>query len=309
MDCGESMPTPVEQPPTPGQPPKGIPGPFRSTFVVKLEHAPYPYVGKYADGEQDFFDYIDPASGERFHTNRYGGRLAEKKHYRDNSVLFHVPKHFDPRKPIMYVVFFHGIQTDVSRSNRDYALARQVENSGRNAILIVPQLAKDATDSSPGKFFQRNAFSVFMAEVAEVLALRLGASYRCELAEAPIVIAAFSAGYKAAAYVLDRGGLDERIIGVLLMDALYEDVDKFHHWIRANADRALFVSIYGRGECEENSRALAGRLNRLELLDHPNWPDEITKGEILFIRSPHDHVQIPLLGPPPEPLRTVLGSM
>jgi hypothetical protein len=307
--CGESMPARGEQPPTSGQPPKDLPGPFRGTFVAKLENAPYPYTGKYADSDLDFFDHLSPANGERFHTNRYGLRLAEKTHYHDNSVLFHVPTHFDPRKPLMYVVFFHGIQTDVAQSNRDYALAKQVEDSGQNAILIIPQLAKHGADSSPGKFFQRNTFKAFMTEVAEVLTLKLEESYRGGLDEAPILIAAFSGGYKSAAYVLDRGGLDERILGVLLMDALYEDVEKFHHWIRANADRGLFVNIYGQGECEDNSRALARRLNRLELLDHPNWPDEITKGEVIFIQSPHEHLEIPILGPPPEPLRTVLRSI
>ncbi len=303
------MPAHQDQPPAPPQLPKGLQEPSLGTTIVKLEHAPYPYDGKYADSDQEFYDYIDPASGERFHTNRYGVRLAEKIHYLDNSVLFHVPKHFDPRKPLTYVVFFHAIQTDVSKSNRDYALAEQVENSGLNAILVMPQLAKDAADTSPGKFIRRNAFSVFMEEVAEVLAGRLGESCRTELAQAPILVAAFSGGFKAAAYVLDRGGLDERIIGVLLMDALYEDVDKFEHWIDAHANRGFFVSIYGQGECEKNSRTLARLLNRLELLEHPIWPDKIAKGEILLVQSPHEHREIPLLGPPPEPLRTVLHSI
>jgi hypothetical protein len=279
------------------------------TFVVKLEHAPYPYDGKYADSEQDFFDHVDPISGTRFHTNRYGVRLAEKTHYLDSSVLFHVPKHFDPRRPITYVVFFHPIQSNVRKSNQEYALARQVERSRLNAILVMPQLARDAADTSPGKFFQRNVFSMFMTEVAEVLASRMGKSCHKTLAEAPMVVAAFSGGFKTAAYVLERGGANERIIGVLLLDALYEDLDKFEHWIRANLNDAFFVSIFGQGECEKNSRALALQLNRPELLENPIWPGKVRKGKIVLVRSSYKHNDIPLLGPPSEPLLTVLRGI
>jgi hypothetical protein len=307
--CRVDLPAKEKQTPVSSQRSKNLKAPRFGTFIAKLDHAPYPYAGKVADTEHDFFDTVDPTSGERFHTNRYGVRLAEKTHYLDNSVLFHIPIHFDPRKPLTYVVFFHALQTNISKSNQDYALAKQLEKSGLNAILVMPQLARNAADTSPGKFFQRNVFGMFMTEVAEVLANRLGKSCHNALAEAPIVIAAFSGGFKAAAYVLDRGGLDERIIGALLLDALYEDVDKFDHWIRANLDHAFFVSIYGQGECEKNSRALAMQLNRLELLEHPIWPGRVAKGQILLVHSPHKHNDIPLLGPPAEPLRTVLRGI
>jgi hypothetical protein len=306
---GGNMPDQSDHPAPSHPAPKGAPRPLRGTFVERLETAPYPYDGRYGDSDQDFFDHVDPVSGERFHTNRYELRLAEKAHYRDNSVLFHVPKQFDPGKPLIYVVFFHAIKTDINKSNRDHALARQVEASGRNVILVMPQLAKDAPDSSAGKFFQGNAFRGFMTEAAEVLTRKLGESCRGALARAPIVLAAFSGGYKATAYVLDRGGLDERIIGVLLLDALYEDVDKFQRWIQANSDRVFFVSIYGQGECEVNTRVLARQLNRLDLLEQPVWPGKIRKGGIHFVESSHEHLSIPRLGPPPEPIRALLRSI
>jgi hypothetical protein len=305
----ENMIAKSDQPSSPTQPSKGAPGGNAGTFIAKLEHAPYPYAGKYGDSDLDFFDYISPESGERFHTNRYGIRLAEKAHYQDNSVLFHVPRHLDPRKPLVLVVYFHEIQSDIRKSSRDYALTKQIENSRCNAILVMPQLAKDVADSSPGKFFQRSAFKAFMDEVAEVLTMRLGAAHASRLAEAPLLIAAFSGGYKSAAYVLDRGGVDDRILGVVLMDALYEDVDKFQHWILANSNRAFFMNIYGKGECEANSKMLAAELNRPDLMERPSWPDRIAKGKIYFIRTREEHLMIPLLGPPHQPLRTVLHSI
>jgi hypothetical protein len=294
--------------PLPAMPanPQGQPS---GTFVAELEHAPYPYTGQYADNDIDFFDYVSPESGERFHTNRYGVRYSEKSHYRDNRVLFHIPSHFDPQKPFFYLVFFHAIDTDIFKSDRDYALTRQLEASGSNAIFIMPQLAKDAADSSPGKFFRRNAFKAFMEEAATILAARLEAGHQRSLEDAPIVLSAFSGGYKAAAFVLDRGGVEERIAGVLLLDALYEDVDKFHKWIMENIQRSFFVSIYGQGTCATNSRELARLLNREESLDQPVWPDEISRGTITLISSHHEHLQIPLLGPPREPITTLLRTI
>jgi hypothetical protein len=284
---------------------QGDPG----TFVSRMELTPYPYDGKHGDSDVDFFDTVNQATGERFHTNRYGLRLAEKSHYRDNRVLFHVPKHFDPRRPILLVVFFHGNQSDIIKSNREYSLAKQVENSGKNAILIIPQLARDAPDSSPGKLFQRNLFRAFMTEAADVLAAKVGEAHRQALAEAPVFIAAFSGGYKSAAYVLERGGVNERVVGLLLLDALYEDVDKFRDWWRTHGHHSIFVNVFGRGECEENSRLLANQLNRPDLLDHPVWPDTIDRGKAYFIQSHHPHLDIPRLGPPSQPLRSMLLSI
>jgi hypothetical protein len=295
---------------TPGRETPANPhGRHSGTFVARLEHAPYPYAGQYADNDIDFFDYVSPESGERFHTNRYGVRYSENSHYRDNRVLFHVPSHFDPQKPFFYVVFFHAIDTDIFKSDRDHGLTRQLEASGSNAVLIMPQLAKDAADSSPGKFFRRNAFKAFMEEAATVLAARLGANHLRPLDDAPIVLSAFSGGYKAAAFVLDRGGVEERIAGVLLLDAIYEDVDKFHKWIAENIQRSFFVSIYSPGACAINSRELARLLNREQSLDQPLWPDQISPGAIIFIPTHHEHLQIPLLGPPREPISTLLRTI
>ncbi|HBD07034.1 MAG TPA: hypothetical protein DCZ69_02135, partial [Syntrophobacteraceae bacterium] len=65
------FPAKKEPSPSPAQRFKSFSGPYHGTFFAKLENAPYPYAGKYADSEHDFFDYIDPKTGERFHTNRY----------------------------------------------------------------------------------------------------------------------------------------------------------------------------------------------------------------------------------------------
>jgi hypothetical protein len=281
--------------------------PREGTFVATLDAAPYPYRGKYADTRADFFDFVDPQTGLRYHTNRYGDRFPEKDHYTDRSVLFHIPPHFDPKKPFAYLVFFHGIGTDVHKSNVDYNLDGQVDASGKNVILVIPQLPKDAADSSPGKFFRKGAFKTFMDEVAAEVTMKLGRKYRTRCVDAPIILAAFSGGYKAAAYTLDRGGTADRIRGVVLLDALYEDVDKFEKWIGKKIRKSFFVNVFTRGACERNSTELAAQLGRHGLRVTPNWPARpVSTGELYFVSSETGHMEIPLLGPPMEPLANLL---
>lgn len=288
----------------------GIPDPTgrrMGIFIATLGSAPYPYHGPYGDTGVDFFDYTDPLTGARFHTNRYGVRLPEEGHYRDGSVLFYTPPQFDPAKPFAFVVFFHALDTNIRRSEADYDLSGQVDDSGKNLIFVMPQLAKNAPDSSPGKFFGANAFRAFMDETAGVLAGRLGEGYRERLRNAPIFLAAFSGGYKAVAYVLDRGGVPGRIKGVILLDALYEDVDKFEKWAREHLAEGFLVSLTTRGECEWNSLTLASRLEYTRVEVSRKWPvRSIDRGTLYVVSTRGTHNQVPLIGPPARPLAGLL---
>ena len=55
---------------------------------------------------------------------------------------------------------------------------------------------------------------------------------------------AYSGGYLSAAYALERGGADHRIKGVILMDALYGDEDKFAAWVAARRRQPFLLSAY-----------------------------------------------------------------
>lgn len=276
------------------------------TFVQTLRHAPFPYYGKYEDTQVDFFDFTDPVSGRRFHTNHRGERYSEREHYSDGRVLFHVPLHFDPRKRFAYVLYFHALSTDIFSSDHDYELGRQVDSSGRNVILVVPQLAKNAADSSPGKFFRRNGFRAFMGEVGGVMTSRFGKEFKRKFSAGPILLTAFSGGYKSVAYVLDRGGVNDRVDGVFLMDALYDDVDKFHRWIGGNIGRSFLVSVYTRGKCEENMKDLLSRLPKRGIQVRVGWPQTLSRGSIHHALCDTDHMRIPLAGPPEDPLAGLL---
>ena len=59
----------------------------------------------------------------------------------------------------------------------------------------------------------------------------------------PIVIVAYSGGFGPTLSVLDRGGINQRIRGIVMLDALYAGMDKFADWI-ANNRSSFFVSSY-----------------------------------------------------------------
>jgi hypothetical protein len=59
----------------------------------------------------------------------------------------------------------------------------------------------------------------------------------------PIVIVAYSGGFGPTLAVLDNGGANSRLRGLVLLDALYDGIDTFADWI-ANNRSAFFVSSY-----------------------------------------------------------------
>src|SRR5215469_12123061 len=96
-----------------------------------------------------------------------GGRGS----YHDRRVLLHIPKGFDASRPGVMVLFFHGHRATLERDVRDrQQVPAQISASGMNAVLVAPQFAVDAADSSIGRFSQPGAVARFVAEAADKLA-------------------------------------------------------------------------------------------------------------------------------------------
>lgn len=213
------------------------------TALVPFATAPFPYDGTIANTDKPFWDVVE--DGRRGHTTPFGRLYWEDETYDDNRVLLHIPKGFDVRKPSVMIVFFHGhgatLHRDVLRRQR---LPAQITASGVNAVLVAPQLAVNAADSSAGKFWEPGAFGRFVGEAAQKLARLHGDPHSMRtFASMPIVIVAYSGGYLPAAWSAARGGLMNRVRGVILLDALYGEVDKFVSWLSRDPS-AFFVSTY-----------------------------------------------------------------
>lgn len=272
------------------------------TFIAEMKNAPYPYNGKYDDTSKDFFDYTDAKTRRRYHTNRYNTRYPEEPHYTDSSVLFHVPPAFRPEEPFSIVLYFHGHLSELVPKLTEHEIMRQVNESGRNLILIAPQLAKNAIDSSPGKFYNKGGFKRFMEEAEQILYAQVSLLSQISLTSSPsIILVAHSGGYKAVAYILDRGGLSDQIIGIILFDALYEELPKFQQWLAHHGRRAFFVSLY-TSSTERNNHNLMMYLKGLHIKYREDMPEALRRGDIHFIRTLSDHHSIPLSGPPRHPL-------
>src|SRR6516165_391416 len=186
----------------------------------------------------------------------YHGKSGSR--YSDNRVLVHVPAGFDARKPGVIVVFFHGHGATLARDVRDrQLLPKQISESGINAVLVAPQLAYDAADSSAGKFWERGGFKRFMAEAAEQRTRLYGDRRAADaFARMPVVIAAYSGGFVATASSLQVGGLGSRVKGVVLLDSLYGEIDKYSSWIASNRS-GFFVSAYTQGATKRHDDELA----------------------------------------------------
>lgn len=224
------------------------------TTLASFQTAPFPYRGTVpGSGGKPFLDAVGD-DGRRGHTTPYGRLYWEDETYSDNRVLLHIPKGFDIRRPTIMVVFFHGhgatLERDVLRRQR---VADQVSRSGANAVLIAPQLAVDAADSSAGRFWEPGAFGRFMGEAAQALAKLHGDAKSVRtFASAPVIFVAYSGGYLAAASCATKGGINKRLRGVVLLDALYGELGKFASWIE-NDRSAFFVSAYLGSTREKNA--------------------------------------------------------
>lgn len=225
-----------------------VPRPRLSSFpgkteVMEFESAPFPYDGNNPSTGKPFFDV--------FYDGRFGRRGArgqvywENETYTDPRVLLHIPKGFDIRKPAVMVVFFHGHGARIERDVRDrQQVAAQITRSDANAVIVAPQFAVNAADSSPGAFWEPGFFDEFLSEASEQLATMLGQPRTVRtFFKMPLIFISYSGGFVPTAWAMRLGHIKDRLRGVVLMDSLYGETNRFEDWI-VNNRRGFFISGY-----------------------------------------------------------------
>jgi hypothetical protein len=213
------------------------------TTLVSMKSSAFPYYGNNPASDAPF---LNAGSGDRRGHRSYSGRVYwQDETYNDSRVLVHIPENFDVHKPGVIVVFFHGNGATLERDVRDRQLVpQQITDSGVNAVLLAPQMAVDAADSSAGKFWQPGGFKRFIGESTDTLARLYGEPGSAKVfSNMPIVIVGYSGGFLPTAWSLEVGGISDRVRGVLLLDAIYGELDKFASWIE-NHRNGFFVSSY-----------------------------------------------------------------
>jgi len=192
-------------------------------IVTQMASAPFPHPNR--------------AEGHRYKEQFY----PAKEHYSDNTVAIFIPKGFRESGRIDFIVHFHGWKSHVERVLGVYQLIEQLVESRRNAVLVVPQGPRDASDSFGGKLEDAEGFKRFMAEVVETLRQRSGLKKK-DFALGQIVLSGHSGGYQVISAIVDHGGLTEHVREVWLFDALYAQTSRFLAWIDRKQGR--FIDLY-----------------------------------------------------------------
>ena len=237
----------------PGKPPgmSAIDG--ANVEFAAFQNSAFPYHGMIPNYQETgkcrpFLDVDD--NGRLGHSSPRGGILGRTRPTTTAPCCSRRRRLSIPASPGVIIVFFHG---NIATLARDVVarqqIVRQLADSGLNAVLVAPQLAVDAQDSSAGRFWSPGGFAAFLSEAGG----KLGDFYpqaRGAFRRMPVVIVAYSGGYLPAAYSLTVGGEAGRVRGVVLLDALYGEKDKFVRWIEGPGRNAFFVSAYSTSSRE-----------------------------------------------------------
>jgi hypothetical protein len=247
--------------------PRGI------TAVLELDHAPFPATGG---------AYADP------------------------TVIVFIPHHHRVGRDsaVSSVVHFHGHNSTAERAVAMHHLREQLYESKQNAILVVPQLAVHAADSSVGKLEQTGGFARMLLDTLRTLdvpAVRMAAGHAA-LAPNPTIgrvcVSAHSGGYHGAAATLRAGAV--AIDEVYLFDSLYGEADVFRDWVIAGHGKPMgarhkLVSYFTSGKTEANTHALFAELERSgvvcahEQIEGTLSREELTRAEAVSIRTTVAH--------------------
>jgi hypothetical protein len=254
------------------------------TTLVSLKSSAFPYLGNNPHTDQPF---LNVSRGDRRGHRGMGGKVFwQDQTFSDNRVLMHIPESFDARKPGVIVVFFHGNGATLERDVRDrQRVPEQISESGVNAVLLAPQLAVDAADSSAGKFWQPGGLKRFIAESADHLADLYGDPRAAKtFANMPVIIVGYSGGFVPTAWSLEVGGLGNRVRGVFLLDAVYGELDKFASWIENNRS-GFFVSSYTR-YTKRHDDELMHMLKEKGISVAEDMDGPLRPGSVVFVETP-----------------------
>jgi hypothetical protein len=212
-------------------------------------------------------------------------------HYDDSSVLMVVPKGFKAGAKVDLVFWFHGWHNNIDTALRFYGLARQFAASQVNAILVLPEAARQAADSYAGKLGQEGDFRLLVNDIIAELGKRGVVSPGT--AAGHLVVAGHSGGYVAIADILARGG--QRVDEVWLFDALYGHVNDFMNWIDKDTTGHFFAHWFtnkggGTDEVSDTMMLLLRQKGRpYRLVEEAAVTGSALGSNILFVHSPKEH--------------------
>ena len=211
-------------------------------------------------------------------------------HYSDSSVIIITPKNFKARKKVDMIFWFHGWGNNIDTALTEYGLSRQFADAGVNAVLVLPETARNAPDSYGGKLEQKNTFHGLVNDVLKKLAAMNVISNNARAGN--IILAGHSGAYRVMAHILQNG--NEPVNEVILFDALYADTDKFMDWLTANKHHR-FINLYtDHGGTFEETKAMMEQVKNANIRENSLEEAQVTpaiirRNKVIFIHTPHEH--------------------
>lgn len=218
---------------------------------------------------------------------------TEAEHYRDSTVLIIAPEHLDVRKKVDLVFWFHGWRNYVDSAASFYQLTRQFIASHQNAVLVLPETARNAPDSYGGKLETQGMFKLLVNDVLNGLKAKRLIGSGCKPGH--IMLGGHSGAYRVMAYIIRNGQMP--IDEVMLFDALYGETDKFISWIKADTTHR-FIHVYtDHGGTAGQSHNMVKLLDQEHIAYTETEESDLTAQHVkaskaLFIHSLHEHNDI-----------------
>ncbi|HTB25384.1 MAG TPA: hypothetical protein VK711_08425 [Puia sp.] len=211
-------------------------------------------------------------------------------HYSDSSVLLVIPRRLERTEKIDLIFWFHGWRNNIDTAAEFYKLTKQFIASGRNAVLVLAETARNAPDSYGGKLEQPGMFKALVKDVMNELK-KNGIAPKAEPSN--VLIAGHSGAFRVIAYILQNGQVP--VQEVFLFDALYGQTDKFLSWLNENHSHH-FIHWYTNhgGGTDEMSEIMMLQLkeqhSNFALTEEAVITKKIIKNNrILFVHSPREH--------------------
>jgi D-alanyl-D-alanine carboxypeptidase/D-alanyl-D-alanine-endopeptidase (penicillin-binding protein 4) len=247
--------------------------PFGTLMVTQFVSAPFPHP--------------DRANGHKYHNDLY----SAAEHYSNSDVALFIPKNFRATDKIDFVVHFHGWRHTVATTLPEYKLIEQLSDSGKNAILIVPQGPYNAPDSFDGKLCDTNGFARFIAEAMDKL--RGSGLVAADGQVGRVIISGHSGGYGALMAIADHGGMPDNLREIWIFDALYAGTENFVAWQKKQNGRLLDIYT-DHGGTDGNSRdMMAGYQTNgvpfVSLEETNSVTADLQKEKIVFIHTDEAH--------------------
>ncbi len=245
---------------------------YGELIVTQLPSAPFPHP-------------------QRFAGHTYGGRTYPAEiHYNDSSVAIFIPKGFQQTGSTDFIVHFHGWWNNIETTLSRYRLPQQLVESGKNAILVVPEGPRNAPDSFGGKLEDAGGFKKFIDDVVDILVRQLKIKTR---KVGTIILSGHSGAYRVISFILMRGGMPEKIKEVYLFDALYGQTEKYVYWLDHYQGKMITVYADSDGTKEETEGLMAdldGWQIPYLLKDEVNISlDDLRRHRLVFIHTDLDH--------------------